>query len=146
MKTKNTIMRTRSKETQEQTEFKWIGFLQDCKANLDGKGDITIKELMTIHSVSNNWQSFLISEKAIFKNNNKKYEWNQSIDINKSMLTRFRKFTFLINRKYKVSQAQQELPFIATKTRKKKENQLKLNYTHQEKQIGLIRKFLKWIY
>jgi len=139
-------MRTRSKETTEQTEFKWIGFLQDCKANLDGKGDITIKDLMTIHSVSNNWQSFLISEKAIFKNNNKKYEWNHSIDINKSMLTRFRKFTFLINRKYKVSQLQQELPFIAPKTRKKKEKQLKVTAPIQEKQIGLIRKFLKWIY
>ena len=156
MNTKNTNT-MRNKTQKEITLKKWLNFLNEAKTILDGGSTVRISQLTYKHKITNSWQTFLTRNGIIEKNELDNWVWNQKIPVSSAMVNQFRKYQYDINTYSKTEKtskpAQQELDLLIEATKPKKKPAIKINaknlktYSpYQEKQVGLIRKFLRWIY
>jgi len=157
MNTKNIIMKTRNKVANNMTVEKWLNFLNEARDIFDGNSNMNISDLTYAHKVSGVWQTFLIKHKIIEKDLMNNWVWNQKIPVSKSLIVKFREFQQEMNKNtYRKSKdvpgTQQELDLLIETTKPKKKSKLKIDMTksklyapYQEKNVGLILKFLKWI-
>lgn len=135
-----------------ETEKKWLAYLNDVKLNMD-IGEVTnMSYLANKHGVTHTFCRFLTNSNIIKRDEKGFFRWNEKIPVTIKLINSYRKFQHEDKLKYppklanKNKPIQQEFNFADPKTRKKKQKQLNVAVPIQEKQIGLIRKFLKWIY
>ena len=131
----------------KQTSIKWINFLNDLKQEIDTNNVYSITAYCRKHNVSNKWVSFLKQNDIIFFHDNYTYEWNDKIPVSKKLIDSYRIFQSKINMKHfpeRYKNAKLIKPKKVIKAEPKILREIIKNTNTQE--IGLIRKFLKWIY
>jgi hypothetical protein len=148
----------RNTNSRKMSHKKWIIFLNECKNELNGFTETTVSQLTGKYNVTNVWSSFLTKNKIIEKNKLENWEWNRKIPVNEALINKFRKYNQEINKRYSKNKIenkpiQQELDLLIESTKQKNKPAIKINAKnlktyrpYQEKQVGLIRKFLRWIY
>lgn len=141
MNTRNTIMKTRKSTSRSQTTTKYFIFLNNLKKELGKKKGISFSEFTIQHNVSNVWVTYLKKNNIIIEDKDGSFKWNRNVAIDDDLIQSFRSYIKQLN-----------YGIVAEKKIKKKSvnaldvTKSKLHNQYQEKKVGLIRRFLKWIY
>lgn len=141
MNTRNTIMKTRKSTSRSQTTTKYFIFLNNLKKELGKKKGISFSEFTIQHNVSNVWVTYLKKNNIIIEDKDGSFKWNKNVTIDDNLIQSFRSYIKQLN-----------YGIVAEKKIKKKSvnaldvTKSKLHNQYQEKKVGLIRRFLKWIY
>jgi hypothetical protein len=138
---------TKARVSYKDTSKKWLKFISHLKKELDTNNVNKLHPYTRKHNVSNSWVAFLKTNKIIYIDDYGYYQWNTKIPVSSKIIDAFRVYQAKTNTKYIQRSNIQE---------NKIKRRLKLNTTKvsakilventESKQIGLIRKFLKWIY
>jgi len=132
--------------------IKYYNFFLDLKCQLDNKKNVAISNFCNKHKVSVLMGTFLIKNNVIFKDTNGYYNLNEKIPVTNLLIKKFRAFVFS-SRKKTTSLNNSKIVKDKTKLIKQRSKMnnignedTKVIYSVQKQEIGLIRKFLKWIY
>jgi hypothetical protein len=132
--------------------IKYYNFFLDLKCELDNKENVSITNFIKKHKVSAQIGTFLIKNNVIFKDTNGYYNWNEKIPVTNLLIKKFRAFVFSSRKKITSLNNSKDVKYEPKliKQRSKMNNigkeETKVIYSLQKQEIGLIRKFLKWIY
>ena len=153
----NTMKST--KQDYETQGIKYYNFLLDLKHELDNKKNVNITNFCRLHTVSGLFSPFLIKNNVIFKDTNEDYIWNNKIPVSSALILKFRSYVSqknkilrskknnkIYNTDSKVVKNKPKLIKQRTKVHNIGKEETKVIYSVQKQEIGLIRKFLKWIY
>jgi hypothetical protein len=141
--------------TSKETEIKYINFLHKLKEDIETLNISSLSECTRNKKVSNIWVTFLKSKKIIYKDEFGYYQWNQKVPVSIKLVKSFREFMAIKNancikrRKYKELKLEPKKTIeIDFKKVIKAEPKIvrEIIKNTEAKQVGLIRKFLKWIY
>jgi hypothetical protein len=149
----------RTKQNKMSTQEKYYNFLVDLKNEIETENKKTINVINYCykHNVTTNFSSFLKKNNVIFKDTNGYYNWNEKIPVSSALITKFKNYVAKINKQNRLKQVNylsnikvvKDEPKLI-KQRSKMNNigkeETKVIYSVQKQEIGLIRKFLKWIY
>jgi DNA-binding XRE family transcriptional regulator len=124
---------------EKETSKRWIEALIFVKNELDKGKCTSVDKLIRDSQITHRWSSFLKKKNIVFIENDV-FKWNPKIPISQKLVDSFRVEQKLINDKYDTS----------TKSNKKDVKKIReskiTNVIIQEEKVGLIRRFLKWIY
>jgi hypothetical protein len=158
------------RRTVEETTKQWMVYLNDLKYHMDNFNIEYLTEFSKKHQIDSKLGHFLKKSKVISKNNFGYYKWNEKIPVSIKLINAYRKEQFKRNAsKYRIKKhlntnkpIQQELNLLVEPEKQKKKLVTKVNpkkvikvapkliredFKNTDKQeLGLIRKFLKWIY
>lgn len=112
-------------------------FLNKLRAELYLTNVTSLQKAVRNKAVDISWCTFLIKVGAVSKNANGFYKWNEEFKVDGRLITAFRKYKHAQNNK----RGQQLDAFKPIKTRTPKRTK-----EVQIEKVGLIRKFLKWLY
>jgi hypothetical protein len=133
------------------TSNKWLYFVTELKQEIDNNNVSSLTLYTRKYNVSNQWGAFLKSNNIVYVNNNGDYQWNEKIPVSKKLIDAFRVYQAERNMKYypeRYPEIHKSKPKVNVKKVIKVQPKLiseKFKNT-DTKEIGLIRKFLKWIY
>jgi hypothetical protein len=108
-----------------------------------------LSKIIYSKEISRTWGAFLLNENII-KRVDGIYYWNENIEVNKHLITKYRKFQHIYNENYK--NKIKEKAYISTlfnqpKIEKKLVEKVKEpRQVIQKNQVGVIRKFIKWLW
>lgn len=152
-----TTMKTRT--LRKKTTTNWLNFLYELSTIANGKNEFTLSQITSKHSVSNFWNSFLRSRGIVYKNQLGCWQWSENAPDLSTLVVMFRKLQSESNAKVQARRKAESITgsVVKVKTPKIKVEASKViqvapkmvreNFRNTEtKQIGLIRKFIKWIY
>jgi hypothetical protein len=132
--------------------IKYYNFLLDLKYKIDNKNEVIINNFCRKNKVTTRFVPFLIKNKIVFRDENDMYVWNEKIPVTNLLIKKFRQFCREYQKKYRPTKNKEIIknePKLI-KQRSKVHNigkeETKVIYSVQKQEIGLIRKFLKWIY
>jgi hypothetical protein len=158
------------RRTVEETTKQWMVYLYDLKNQMDNSNVKNLAIISKKHRVDTKLGQFLNKSKIISKDNSGYYRWNQKIPVSIRLINAYRKEQFKRNvSKYRVkkhlnsnNQIQQELNLLIESKKTKNIPVSKVNSKKvikvtpkmiredlkntDKQELGLIRKFLKWIY
>lgn len=123
------------------TSIKWLNCMRNMQEHLSKNNETSISDLIREFKISNSWSTFLLRKVIVYKNDYGYYKWNSAVEIDSKLIEKFRSFQKEIN----VRDKQQPTLFDKPKTNKKRDVKVEFK-GKQKEQIGLIRKFLRWIY
>jgi hypothetical protein len=149
-------MRTINKETTQ----KYLNFLHSLKYKLDNENHYHIRNILDEHKVSTNWLSFLLKNNVIYKETSiypNFYCWNKKIPVSVKLIQKFREFKYKQYEEYKKSKNfklnnQTKIVFDKKEIKKttlpnvEKTKIEKFTHVKTQKEIGVIRKFLRWLW
>jgi hypothetical protein len=139
----------------KETEIKYINFLHKLKEDIETLNISSLSECTRNKKVSNIWVTFLKLKKIIYKDEFGYYQWNQKVPVSIKLVKSFREFMAIKNancikrRKYKELKLEPKktIEIDFKKVIKVEPKIVSKSIKNTDiKQIGLIRKFLKWIY
>jgi hypothetical protein len=122
---------------------------------------ITLNEVKAIapiirsYRVSNSWGAFLIQNNIIFRDIHDNYKWNNKTPISNKLIQAFRDYKRKVNEDCYSTKGFPETinnsnlineKFDCTELKKTRPGSKKKVIVIEKQEIGLIRKFLKWIY
>jgi len=138
------------------TTIKWINSMKNMQEHLSKNNETGISELIRDFKISNSWSTFLLRKVIVFKNDYGYYKWNAAVEIDSKLIEKFRLFQKEINVRDKQqptlfdkSKNDIERTVYPAKIKQEKhvvKRQRKQVIEQPKQQIGLIRKFWKWIY
>ena len=129
-------MRTRSKKT----TIKWIARLNEIKQELTDNNHNTVTKIIKSKSISNSWHGFLSNNNIIYRNELGYYKWNDKIPVTYKLIEKYRAYVD----EYSLNLKQ---PTLFDKPKTSKTRDFKVEFKDKPKeQIGLIRRFWRWIY
>lgn len=149
------VKEVNKREGTKQTTIRYINFLHHLKEKLETSNISSLTECTRNKKVSNIWVTFLKLKKIIYKNELGYYQWNQKVPVSIKLVKSFREFMSIKNadcikrRKHRELKLEPKKPIkIDSKKVIKVEPKIvrETIKNTETKQIGLIRKFLKWIY
>ena len=139
--------------------IKYYNFLLNLKYELDNKKNVSVYNFCRLHSVSGTFSTFLKNNNVVFKDANGYYIWNNKIPVTKLLIQKFRSYVSqqrrierskvnnkIYNADLKVVKDEPKLIKQRSKVHNIGKEETKVIYSVQKQEIGLIRKFLKWIY
>jgi hypothetical protein len=133
------------KKSNKNTTVDYLNFLKDLEYELNSFNHKSIIKFPIKHAITKTWTGFLISNNIIFKDEFGCYRWNQKIPVTVKIVNQFRKQTSEYHnlRKLTINKTtgQQKINFKAAPKLPRKD----LKNTNKQ-EVGLIRRFLKWIY
>jgi hypothetical protein len=134
----------------EDATAKWLRNLNNIKSEILLSKYTTLQKITAKHNMSNYWGSFLYSNNIVYKDESGFLKWNEKIPITVLLIKKFRIYKKQkVNHHPSIIKKQQEMKSIqkplAPKTRKKRTPAVVIEQTPQP-QVGLIRKFLRWLY
>ena len=143
-----TTMKTRKTRVSfYQTSNKWVSFLNELKNELENNSISALTSHIRKHKVSNSWATFLKTNNSVYMNASGHFKWNNQIVISRNLIDAFREYQAEVNEKYYADEYIKTTKVDPSKVIKVKPKMVRKNFKNTEtKQIGLIRKFLKWIY
>jgi aspartate-semialdehyde dehydrogenase len=131
----------------------YLHYLKDLENELTFGNHKTVTKFAVKHSVSKTWTSFLIQKGIIYKDYNSHYRWNKKIPSSIKIVNQFRKQTSEYHNARKLNTnkivGQQRINFKVDpkKVIKVAPKLIREDFKKTDKQeLGLIRRFLKWIY
>lgn len=133
-------MRTNNLETNK----RWVKFLNDLKLELSKNDYKLIYPIVDKYNVSSYWSIFLDSNKIVYKNEFGFYKWNNKIPISIKLIEKYRKYMKEINSNSRKNKKQLTL-FDKPKVNKTQKVQVEF-YDKQKNELGIIRKFFKWLW
>lgn len=133
-------MRTTTKNTTK----KYLYFLNSLKERMDNKEITETQTLPSLYNISYNWLHFLIKNKIIEKKEGF-YHWNEKIPVSIKIINQYRKSINKIYYKSKEKSVSKQTTIVFDK-KKIKENLDKFSHIKTEQKVGVIRKFLKWLW
>jgi flagellin-specific chaperone FliS len=151
-------IRKTNRGTVQQTNDKWIKFLCCLKDELENNDIIYFqKQLASKYNIPTDFQRFLREEKFIFKNSEGIYKYIYHKQIHASILNKYRKWrkNDRNNKNKKQLETQPKLQFDMPQTPLPKPPKIRttkvkvqepINTPIQQKEYGVIRKFLKWLW
>ena len=134
-------MRPVRKERKNVTK-KYLEFLNFLKNEINNKQINSLSEIMTEKKVSRNWGTFLRQNNIIFKSESGFYYWNEKIPVSIKIVNKFKHQKQILNKK--LIQKNQTTIVFNEKEIKKSVDKFKPIKTEQK--VGVIRKFLKWLW
>ena len=166
----NTMKATRTRSNSRNATKKYNIMLNDLKEIITYNDVKPIGPIIRSYNVSNCWGGFLKENNIVFKDENENYKWNNNTPILNKIIQSFRNNQREINLKHypnrfspkfidkiknqnvnylnniKVVKDEPKLIKQRTKMNNIGNEDTKVIYSVQKQEIGLIRKFLKWIY
>ena len=116
------------------TEKKYISFLNELKFEMKFNNVDVIRPYIDKHKVNSQWETFLKKKGIVHKDKKGLYIWNESHQPNIKMLHEFRTYVSHINKELR---ANNDI---------KNSHKVVVSKPSPSKELGLIRRFLKWIY
>ena len=135
------MARTNSKETTK----KWIYSLNNIKNRINNNNYKFLYPAVSIENISKHWVTFLKDNNIVQKNEYGFVKWNEKIKITTKITDKFRDFVKLKEGRINLKNEQQPTLFDKPKTNKTRNVKIEF-YDKPKEQIGLIRKFWRWIY
>jgi hypothetical protein len=134
-------MKRRERNTGK-TTLKYLRFLEDLQLELDSINYKNLIQFPKKYSVTQAWPVFLKRNGIIYQNNQGYYKWNNKIPVSIKIINEFRKYNDkATNYNYNVAKVNSK------KVIKVPPKIIREDLKNTDKQeLGLIRKFLKWIY
>jgi hypothetical protein len=132
-------MRTGRKETTKN----WITLLNDLKQSLENKNYKYLTSIIRNNNASSYWGTFLKDNKIIYKNEQGYYKWNEKVPISIKLINAYRRYSSTMNKKDK------KIAFDLFSSENIKQEAKKVEvkfYKEKKNDLGLIRKFLKWLW
>ena len=135
--------------THVETTKHWIASLNEIKNAMIKNEVESLNAIIYSKKISRTWGAFLLNENIIKKVDGI-YYWNENIEVNQHMITKYRKFQHSYNEISK--NKRKEKVYISTlfdqpKTHKKSFEKVKQpRQVTQKNEVGVIRKFVKWLW
>lgn len=128
----------------KETTRKYLYFLNSLKAKIDNKEVNSMNKICRLYRVSNSWVNFLLKNGIIYKIAGF-YHWNEKIPVSIKILDKYRDFK---NEQYKKNTAlksnnQTKIVFDKKEIKKSVD---KFKPIKTEQKLGVIRKFLRWLW
>ncbi len=132
----------------------WTIALQKIKNELNNNNHTTLFGLIQGNNINSLWGTFLLKNNIIYKQNNL-FKWSENIDVTSSLINRYRKFQSEYSKKYSKNKNQEpnlfNMPTSARPTPPKgiKTRTPKVEvqfYDEPKSELGVIRKFFKWLW
>jgi hypothetical protein len=144
----------------EKTTLHYFNSIINIKEEITNNDIKNIYSLIAKHKINRYWTTFLKSKNIIYYEGDF-LKWNEKIPVTLKLITEFRKYNSILSKQQKQQrqqrqETQQEINFIERqemksiqtppppKTRKRKTTVVFSD--KPEPQVGLIRKFLRWLY
>ena len=141
----------RTRRTAQKTTKIWIESLNEIKSLIDFGNVISIHSLLRQKNITNRWLTFLKENNIVFKQNGY-YKWNEKIPVSHKLIERFREYSKSINLMNRKQQSNLfDMLTLArpkpSNIRKTREQKIKFQLNEKPKsELGIIRKFLKWLW
>lgn len=141
----------RTRRTAQKTTKIWIESLNEIKSLIDFGNVISIHSLLRQKNITNRWLPFLKENNIVFKQNGY-YKWNEKIPVSHKLIERFREYSKSINLMNRKQQSNLfDMLTLArpkpSNIRKTREQKIKFQLNEKPKsELGIIRKFLKWLW
>jgi len=126
------------------TVSKYLKVCNEIKYRCDNKIYFTFGNIVMEYKVSNALSSFLRRKGIVWETSNNLHEWNEKIPVTNKLILSFLNHVHEINKKSRINQE----PIETNLFTEIKKDPVKRN-TKQKPEpqgIGLIRRFIKWIY
>jgi hypothetical protein len=130
--------------TKQSSTVKYEKYLPIIKMEINS-GDLkSLNILFTKYKMSNTWITFLKRSNVIYKDSNDFYRWNEKIPVSKNLIESCRNYIFKYNQQYRLKRK----PIEANLFTEIKKDPIKRNRKQkpEPQKLGLIRRFIKWIY
>lgn len=153
---------SRKKENSGGTTIKYLNFLNRVQTDLKEYDIANLYVLTYKYKVTNRWTTWLKENNVVYVNELGLYKWNDKIPVSIKLIDSFRKYNSRYNIKHTPSAFTEEFKnkMDSEKVIKAKpKNRIEVKYSDilekpvsknykntNTQEIGLIRKFLKWIY
>ena len=138
------------------TTIKWINSIKNIQEHLSKNNETCLSKLIRHFEIDQVWVTFLLKKVIVYKNDYGYYKWNAAVEIDSKLIEKFRSF----QKEMRIKDEQQSTLFDKSKNdieatvypaKIKQEKhvvkrQRKQVIEQPKQQIGLIRKFWKWIY
>ena len=145
----NLNVKKRKKQNRQGTTIKYMKFLHGLKSDLNEYDITNFRTMSSKYSVTNMWCTFLKNNGIIYNNENGYIKWNDKIPVSTKIVEKFKEYMQSFNMiNYPNAYSKKFKAKIDAKKVIKVEPKL-IHESHKNtntQEIGLIRKFLKWIY
>jgi hypothetical protein len=140
------LMETKNEKSNfYKTQLKYEEFLKELKHETEINKVKSLSLYSKKYGINNFITTFLIKNNVLFKNENGFYKWNEKIPISIKLISKFRIFAYEANLKCR-GKNKFVKPKEKTIVNYKPKLKTPIVKNNNEEQIGIIRKFLKWIY
>jgi hypothetical protein len=134
----------KQKYTKQSTSVKYKKYLPEIKRLID-EGNLTnLIDVFKSYNISSHWIAFLKEKNILYKDKNNFYRWNEKVPVSSRLIQSFRDFNFEMNQKNALKK-NTTTPDLFSKVKKEPVKRIRKQKIESEK-IGLIRRFIKWIY
>jgi hypothetical protein len=123
------------------TEKKYISFLNELKFEITFGDVYVIRPYIDKHKVNSQWETFLKEKQIVYKNKDGKYIWEEMYQPDIKMVREFQNHVSKINKALKINKITKNNVTNTTKKIK-----IMRSKPSPSKELGLIRRFFKWIY
>jgi competence CoiA-like predicted nuclease len=130
--------------TRPTSTVKYEKYLPIIKMEIDSQDLKSINAIFKGYGISNSWVTFLKKSNVIYKDSNDFYRWSEKIPVSKKLIEAFRNYKFETNQEYRLKIKPIETNLF-TEIKKDPIKRIRKQKVESEK-MGLIRRFIKWIY
>jgi competence CoiA-like predicted nuclease len=130
--------------TKHTSTVKYEKYLPQIKLLIDSGNLTQIYNVFKEYGITNSWITFLKKTNVIYKDQNGFYKWNEKIPVTKKLIEAFRNYKFEVNQEYRIKTKPIETNLFTEIKKDPVKRNTKQKPVPQE--IGLIRRFIKWIY
>jgi hypothetical protein len=130
--------------TRPTSTVKYEKYLPIIKMEIDSQDLKSINAIFKGYGISNSWVTFLKRSNVIYKDSNDFYRWSEKIPVSKKLIEAFRNYKFETNQEYRLKIKPIETNLF-TEIKKDPIKRIRKQKVESEK-MGLIRRFIKWIY
>lgn len=134
----------KQKYTKQSTSVKYKKYLPEIKRLIDDGNLTNLIDVFRSYNISSHWISFLKEKNILYKDQNKFYRWSEKVPISNKLIQSFRDFNFEMNQKNALKK-NTTTPDLFSGVKKEPVKRIRKQKIESEK-IGLIRRFIKWIY
>ena len=131
----------------EEANKKWIESLGKFRTYVSENNEGSRNMLCFYTNLSETWGRFLFEKNVIYGDENGFYRWNEKIPITMSLITSYRNWNkeIRIIKKHKTPKEMKSIQKPPAPNRRRRTPSIVVEQTPQS-QVGLIRKFLRWLY
>ena len=124
---------------------KYLKSLNDIKDMLDKNNYDALSKVFRSKKMSTNWIGVLINNNIIYRNQLGYYKWNDKIPVSYKVIEKYKDHNYKV-RDIRINKLKQQPTLFDKPKTSKTRNVLFPIKDKPKEQIGLIRKFLRWIY
>jgi len=130
--------------TRPTSTVKYEKYLPIIKMEIDTQNLKCVNKIFKGYAISNSWITFLKKTNVIYKDSNDFYRWSEKTPVSKKLIEAFRNYKFETNQEYRLKIK----PIETNLFTEIKKDPIKRNRKQkpEPQKLGLIRRFIKWIY